>query len=317
VTLPTREFAFHGRIMMRWLPRAVLGLASLVLASCGSSPAELRALFLAGPVVTVTGRPATVELRLQNIGRGSATLPSPVAILQGLRVEKLSDGGPPVSVTPASAAPAPANLPAQWPSGHRETVTLPLAQYFPDLARTGRYRVTWTQAPFSTAQLEVQVVEAYAAIKTNVGEIVIEFHPEDAPKTVLNFIKLAKRGFYNGLLFHRIIPGFMMQGGCPKGDGTGDAGEKIKAEFNGRKHMAGTVSMARSNDPDSAGSQFFICFAPAVQLDGKYTAFAEVVRGMDAVKKVETFGTHPNGRPTERVVMESVTVLESLPDKPQ
>ena len=159
-------------------------------------------------------------------------------------------------------------------------------------------------------------MEKYASIRTNLGEIVIEFHPEDAPKTVENFAALAKKGFYDGLAFHRIIPGFMMQGGDPSGNGTGGPGYTIRAEFNARKHVAGTVSMARRAEPDSAGSQFFICFATAPHLDGQYTAFAQVVRGLDVIRKVEPLGSG-SGAPKQKVVMEKVSLLESLPvEKP-
>jgi peptidylprolyl isomerase/peptidyl-prolyl cis-trans isomerase B (cyclophilin B) len=115
------------------------------------------------------------------------------------------------------------------------------------------------------------------------GEIEIELFPEDAPKTVESFITLARKGFYNGLTFHRIVPGFVAQGGDPKGDGTGGPGYTLKAEFNKRKHVRGTVAMARSQHPDSAGSQFYICFAPAAHLDGNYTVFGQVVKGMELV----------------------------------
>ncbi len=159
-------------------------------------------------------------------------------------------------------------------------------------------------------------MEQYASIRTNLGEIVIELHPEDAPKTVENFVALAKKGFYDGLAFHRIIPGFMMQGGDPSGNGTGGPGYTIRAEFNARKHVAGTVSMARRAEPDSAGSQFFICFATAPHLDGQYTAFAQVVRGLDVIRKVEPLGSG-SGAPKQKVVMEKVSLLESLPvEKP-
>ena len=119
------------------------------------------------------------------------------------------------------------------------------------------------------------------------GEIVIEFFPEDAPKTVENFVTLAKKGFYDGLAFHRVEPGFVVQGGDPKGDGTGGPGYKIKAEFNKQPHVRGAVAMARSNDPDSAGSQFYITLAPANFLDGKYTVFGKVTSGMDVVDKIQ------------------------------
>lgn len=119
------------------------------------------------------------------------------------------------------------------------------------------------------------------------GEIVIEFYPDDAPKTVDNFIKLANKGFYNGLKFHRVIKGFMAQGGCPLGNGTGGAGYNIPAEFNKRKHIAGTVAMARSADPNSASSQFYICFEPQPHLDGEYTVFGQTIKGMDVVNGIE------------------------------
>jgi len=115
------------------------------------------------------------------------------------------------------------------------------------------------------------------------GEITIELFPGDAPKTVANFVALAKKGFYNKLTFHRVEPGFVVQGGDPKGNGTGGPGYTVKAEFNAHKHVRGTVAMARSTDPDSAGSQFYICLGPAAFLDGKYTVFGIVTKGMDVV----------------------------------
>ena len=117
-------------------------------------------------------------------------------------------------------------------------------------------------------------------------QIRIEFYPEDAPKTVENFVTLAKKGFYNGLSFHRVVPDFVVQGGCPKGDGTGGPGYQIKAEFNKQKHVRGSVAMARSSSPDSAGSQFYICYGNTPHLDGQYTVFGKVTKGMDLIDKV-------------------------------
>lgn len=119
------------------------------------------------------------------------------------------------------------------------------------------------------------------------GEVRIEFFPEDAPKTVESFVTLAKKGFYDGLTFHRVVPGFVVQGGDPKGDGTGGPGYKIKAEFNKRKHVRGTLAMARAQDPDSAGSQFYITFGAQSGLDGQYTVFGQVVSGMEHVDKIQ------------------------------
>jgi len=126
-----------------------------------------------------------------------------------------------------------------------------------------------------------------AIIKTVYGNIVFEFYKKDAPNTVDNFIKLTKQKFYNGLKFHRVVPGFVVQGGDPRGDGTGGPGYKIKAEFNSRSHLTGTVAMARSSHPDSAGSQFYICLAPQPSLDGQYTVFGQVRSGMEFVKQIK------------------------------
>ena len=119
------------------------------------------------------------------------------------------------------------------------------------------------------------------------GEIRLEFFPEDAPKTVENFVTLAKKGFYNGLNFHRVVPDFVVQGGCPKGNGTGGPGYTVKAEFNKQKHVRGTLAMARSQDPDSAGSQFYICYGNTPHLDGQYTVFGKVVAGMELVDRIK------------------------------
>ncbi len=125
-----------------------------------------------------------------------------------------------------------------------------------------------------------------AVISTSHGDVTVELWNDVAPKHVENFLKLARDGFYDNLNFHRILPGFMIQGGCPRGDGTGGPGWMIDAEFNDREHQPGTLSMARSSDPDSAGSQFFICLTRerCQHLDGKYTAFGKVTEGMDVVK---------------------------------
>ena len=121
----------------------------------------------------------------------------------------------------------------------------------------------------------------------NGNEIRMEFYPDDAPKTVENFVTLAKKGFYNGLVFHRVVPDFVVQGGCPQGNGTGGPGYTIKAEFNKQQHLRGTVAMARSQSPDSAGSQFYICYGPTPHLDGNYTVFGRVVSGMEHVDRIK------------------------------
>jgi len=123
-------------------------------------------------------------------------------------------------------------------------------------------------------------------IETDHGDIMIQLYPYSAPNTVANFKALAGKGYYDGLIFHRVIPGFMAQGGDPEGRGTGGPGYSVKAEFNERKHVRGTLAMARSANPDSAGSQFYICFGEQPHLDGQYTIFGQVTEGMDIVDKI-------------------------------
>ena len=147
----------------------------------------------------------------------------------------------------------------------------------------------WAQAPKpAESQKGSGRVKQVAEITMEKGGIIkIEFFPDDAPKTVENFLTLAKKGFYDGLAFHRVEPGFVVQGGDPKGDGTGGPGYKVKAEFNQQQHVRGVVAMARSQDPDSAGSQFYITLAPAHFLDGKYTVFGQVTSGMEVVDGIK------------------------------
>jgi len=161
-----------------------------------------------------------------------------------------------------------------------------------------------------------------AVVETKFGKMVIEFYDKDAPKTVANFQKLAKSGFYDGTTFHRIVDGFMIQGGDPLSKtpdnpnvGTGDPGYKIAAEFNTNKHVLGVVSMARSSDPNSAGSQFFICLGNASFLDGQYTAFGKLIAGVDVLKKIggvptklDRFGREKSV-PEERVVIDHLKVV--------
>ncbi|HXV68571.1 MAG TPA: peptidylprolyl isomerase [Nitrospira sp.] len=150
----------------------------------------------------------------------------------------------------------------------------------------------------------------------SLGEMVLRFFPDVAPDHVKNFVKLSREGFYNGTIFHRVIPGFMIQGGDPNSKshdrtahGTGGPGYKVKAEFNSTPHKRGIVSMARANDPDSAGSQFFICVAEATFLDWQYTVFGEVISGMDVADKVVSMKRDGRDNPLERVEM-TVTINE-------
>ena len=144
----------------------------------------------------------------------------------------------------------------------------------------------------------------------------LELYPEIAPVTVENFLDLVKKGFYNGLTFHRIIPGFMIQGGDPSGNGTGGPGYKIKGEFrsngvkNDLKHERGVISMARAFDPNSAGSQFFIMHEDAPHLDGEYAAFGKVIEGLDTVDEIASIETGFQDAPVNKVIMEKVEIEE-------
>jgi peptidyl-prolyl cis-trans isomerase B (cyclophilin B) len=165
---------------------------------------------------------------------------------------------------------------------------------------------------------ETQTPGEQAVIKTSYGEMTVAFWPDVAPKTVENFKKLARAGFYDGTAFHRIIKGFMIQGGCPntregqKGiPGTGGPGYSIKAEFNEKPHVRGVLSMARSSSPDSAGSQFFICHGDARFLDRQYTAFGHLVSGVDVLEQIANVPTAGSERstPIERVALEKVSIV--------
>ncbi len=150
----------------------------------------------------------------------------------------------------------------------------------------------------------------------NGKEIKLELYPDAAPITTENFIKLVKEGFYDGLIFHRVIPGFMVQGGCPDGTGMGGPGYTIKGEFsangveNNLQHTRGVISMARAMDPNSAGSQFFIMHADAPHLDGQYAAFGKVVEGMDVVDEIASIPTDYSDRPRADQKMVKVTYTE-------
>ena len=161
-----------------------------------------------------------------------------------------------------------------------------------------------------------------AVIKTNEGEMVVQFWTDAAPNTIENFKKLARQGFYDGTIFHRIVKGFMIQGGDPNSKdpakesayGAGGPGYKIKAEFNNHSHDRGVISMARGPDPDSAGSQFFICLAPVRRLDGQYTTFGKLIKGDDVLDKIGNTPVEGNAqgemsKPTKRVVIESVKIV--------
>lgn len=165
----------------------------------------------------------------------------------------------------------------------------------------------------TTAQGEEVVTkvdkEKIAVIETNMGIIEFMFYADVAPGHVENFIKLADQGYYDSLIFHRVVQNFVIQGGCPNGTGSGNPGYSIDAEFNDKPHLTGTVAMARSQNPNSAGSQFYICLRDLPQLDNNYTVFGQVTKGMEVVEAIGQVEV-ANQRPLQKVIMEKVYIKE-------
>ncbi len=180
---------------------------------------------------------------------------------------------------------------------------------------------TTTAAPAATAAATAATAPAadteVAVVTTSEGVMVLEFYPDVAPKHVENFKTLAKKGFYDGTAFHRVIPGFMIQGGDPNTKdesaksswGMGGPGYTIDAEFNSKHHARGILSMARTSEPNTAGSQFFICHADAGNLDGQYTVFGNLIKGFDVLDKIATTPTESPDRPLKRMNIESIKIV--------
>ena len=175
---------------------------------------------------------------------------------------------------------------------------------------------TKTTAPVAVKPATADIKEV-AIVKTSEGTMVLEFYPDVAPGHVANFKKLANKGFYDGTCFHRVIKGFMIQGGDPNTKdesaknswGTGGPGYTIKAEFNSKHHARGVLSMARTSDPDSAGSQFFICHGDPKFLDHQYTTFGKLIKGDEVLEKIGTTPTQPGDRPNKRMGVTSIKIV--------
>ncbi len=215
-------------------------------------------------------------------------------------------------------------------AGEKKTIDVDLAKV---LKPKGDFELAWGALPAT----KVRVLEAapkdlkfmdeaatpvaelakyQVLLATNRGDILLELWPDTAPGHVRNFLDLAYSGFYDGLTFHRVIPGFMIQGGDPEGMGSGGGPRRLKAEFNPKKHLRGVLSMARSRDPDSASCQFFIMHADYPALDGSYTGFGQVVTGMDAVDKIVETPRGQNDKPKEPQVIQRAVVVKAIPTAP-
>lgn len=198
-------------------------------------------------------------------------------------------------------------------------VIVALIYFVPGMIRNNKAAKNNT-APVKTTTVAAnsdyaQENDPIATITMEDGSVMkVQLYPAAAPNTVANFVELANSGYYDGLIFHRVISGFMIQGGDPEGTGMGGPGYSIKGEFssngvdNGMTHSRGVISMARANDPDSAGSQFFIMHADSPHLDGQYAAFGEVIEGIETVDAIAAVTTDSGDRPTEDVVIKSITV---------
>jgi len=250
---------------------------------------------------------------LSGCGKSSETTPAKPAA-------PAASNAPAKPATPATsnapAAPATSNAPATPAAANASVPPVPSAPPVPQVppAAPATPAVPPTPAPAAAAPVPAKEV---AVISTTEGDMVIEFWTDAAPKTIENFKKLAKAGFYDGTAFHRVIKGFMIQGGDPLTKdptkeaawGTGDPGYKIDAEFNNHSHVRGVISMARSSDPNSAGSQFFICHGSPTQLDHQYTTFGKLIKGDDVLEKIATTPTHAPDRPDKRMGVISIKIV--------
>lgn len=283
-----------------------------------------------------TGQPVWIRFSLENTTDQPVTLsvpgtkpdiPSPYA---GLPLPHVFDGGSPSAI----AITTPANRRLDQPVGYHKPedapllmiaarstvgVTLDLREYFPVMRGAGQYRVDWS--PYGSAAAAASAVITIGPLKraeivTDDGTMTVRFFYSDAPKTVANFIELAETSFYSNLTFHRIEPGYLIQGGCPRGDGTGIRldGKRVPAEFNSHAMQKGTLAMALlDDDPDSASCQFFICNTRQKEWDGKYSAFAELV-GDESLATLDRLMAKPvddSGRPKQTIRVRSVHVVDA------
>lgn len=308
--------------------------AVLVLALCAADPQSATPVRLsveAAEKVLRPGRPMPVRFTIENAGAAEAKIDEPDTYLEGLEIldaegKVVKAVGKTKGITRRSVS-----LDAGGFIGR----TVDVGPAFPEIAedKEGWYRLKWSFGDATSNEARVYVMRDWiATIETNYGNIAVEFYPAIAPNHVQNFLKLARANFYEGSTFHRIIPGFMMQGGLPK-DASKEIRTPLMAEFSSTKHVFGTLSMARTNNPNSATSQFFICFGAAAHLDNNYTVFGQLVSGEEVVKEIERVktdhtpckkcgkvykgpgatvccGSHHEDRPEQDVVIKKVTVSE-------
>jgi cyclophilin family peptidyl-prolyl cis-trans isomerase len=263
------------------------------------------------------GGPARVRLEIANAG--PASLLTSNSVLFGVGFEVTTADGTARKV-PESAAPSNARQPLLLPAGSRVATTVDLAPLLPSVfGRRGKVTIGLEVAGAKAAPLELEIHPDWrgwrAVIETSLGEMELELFPEKAPITVANFLELAEAGFYDGLTFHRVVKDFMIQGGCPRGDGTGDGPRKLPLEASrgegAVRHERGTISMAHRADPNSGSCQFFLCHRDQPALDGSYSAFGRIARGLETLDRITELPCSmvPGGpdavpsRPKERVTI--------------
>jgi cyclophilin family peptidyl-prolyl cis-trans isomerase len=309
-----------------------IALVLLLAATAPQSAASVRLAIDTPEKVFRPGRRMPVRFLIENAGAQEAKVDEPDTYLEGLEI--LDDEGKVVKATGKTKGITRRSVSLE--AGGLIGRTVDIAAAFPPVAedKEGWYRIRWSFGDVASNELRVYVMRDWIALlETNHGSIEMEFFPNLAPNHVQNFLKLSRSGFYEGSQFHRIIPGFMMQGGAPK-DSSKELPKPLQAEFSPTKHVFGTVSMARTNDPNSATSQFFICFGGSNRhLDGNYTVFGQVISGEEVVKEIERVktdhspckkcnrtyrtggataccGTHHEDRPEQDVVIKKVTISE-------
>jgi len=262
------------------------------------------------------GKPVRVKISLENRGEKSVEIPNGALYGLGISVHPL-DPGIVEWISVGDHAFPHGNV--ALPPGTTVTANVDLAVLRKDVfANPGRFEIIDEIAGAKSAPIEIEVARDWtgwhAVIETAAGEIELEFFPEKAPRTVSNFLSLAQRGFYDGLTFHRIVKDFMVQGGDPKGDGTGDSGAFLPFEKTGIKHERGVISMARGSDFNSASCQFFLVQRTAPFLDGNYAGFGRIVRGLEVLDQLAAVPCvmNPGGvdaapsKPRERVQIQKI-----------
>jgi peptidyl-prolyl cis-trans isomerase B (cyclophilin B) len=256
---------------------------------------------------------ASLRLSASIFNSSQRTIRAGGGLLSGARLELVDAEGRVLKPAPNAAGPGTVLRP-----GERTRVELDLAALFLGLAEPGEYLLTAVYPQFRSNTVRFQIIPAFepeaeyrAVVETDRGTFTLSFFPDMAPGHVRNFVNLARSGFYDNTIFHRVLPGTLIQGGDPTGTGHGGPGYTIRAEFNERRHVRGTLSMARrTDDPNSAGSQWFICLDRAPDWDGLYTVFGEVVDGMETVDRIGSIRER-EGVPLETVTLSQVTIIEA------